>query len=76
MHQFLSAIRRPVNIIKQFNRFHVSNVSQKKLVYSFEAASSYHLHPKRNFVDGTDRFIIMPNLIVITDHGTGRLGKN
>jgi hypothetical protein len=65
-----------VNIFGRINKCFVSNVSKKKLVYEFESACAYRLHPKRIFADGTDRSLITPNLIALTDHGNGKIGKH
>lgn len=51
----------------------VSNISEKKFVYSFEVGSHRIVHPMRTITDGTDRILVTPNLIAISDHGNGQL---
>lgn len=55
--------------------FAVSNISDKKYVYSFEVGSSRIVHPMRTMSDGTDRILITPNLLAIADHGNGQLNN-
>lgn len=55
--------------------FFVSNVSKKKFKYSFEVGSTRKIHPMRELSQGTDRLLITPNLIAVTDHGTGAINK-
>jgi hypothetical protein len=69
-----------MNIGKQLSRVllgaaprrHVSNVSEKKFTYSFEVGSIRKIHPMRQLSDGTDRLLLTPHLLAITDHGAGK----
>lgn len=56
-------------------KFFVSNVSKKKFKYSFEVGSARKIHPMRELSMGTDRLLITPNLIAVTDHGAGTINK-
>ena len=56
-------------------RFAVSNISEKKYVYSLEVGSSRIVHPMRTMSDGTDRMLVTPNLLAIADHGNGQLNN-
>lgn len=58
------------------NRFAVSNISDKKYVYSFEVGSSRIVHPMRTMTDGTDRMLITPHMLAIADHGNGQLNNS
>ena len=48
-------------------RFFVSNISEKKYVYSFEAGVDKRIHPMKNLSGGTDKLIVTPHLLAITD---------
>ncbi len=53
--------------LSTISRFFVSNVSEKKYVYSFEAGVDKRQHPLRNLSGGTDKLIVTPHLLAIAD---------
>lgn len=72
-------INKPIlkflSFIRHEPKYFVSNVSKKKFKYSFEVGSVRKIHPMRELSQGTDRLLITPNLIAVTDHGTGAINK-
>ena len=60
-------------IFRRFFNFAVAKVSKKDIRYSFEAVSVQKTHPIRQLSEGTDRIVITPNLLILTDHGAGTL---
>jgi hypothetical protein len=69
MHKFKD-ISRSISLSLISKRF-VSNISEKKFKYSFDVGSVQKIHPMRSLSDGTDRLLITPNLIAISDYGLG-----
>jgi len=61
--------------LSYFSRRWVSNVSEKAFKYSFDVGSARVVHPMRELSMGTDRLLITSNLIAVSDHGEGTIGK-
>lgn len=71
----MNTLKTLTTTLQKCLRFRVSNISEKKYVYSFEVGSSRIVHPMRTMSDGTDRILITSNLLAIADHGNGQLNN-
>lgn len=67
---------RGFNYRKQLLAYSVSNISEKQARYSFECGSVQKIHPTRTINNGTDRILITPNLIAISDFGGQTIKSN